>query len=438
MTVSLSSAIKWKREVFGSRTLLLAVLTFSFVGKILLRLVVLHDDQYWQSGYSFYYQMADNFLRTGTVFLEVPGPETGRYYAFRPPLYPLFIAAVCQLTQHSAAAFVCCEALVSTFTVWLVYWITARLAGEIPALFSACLYAFYPYSFYHDTQLQESVLYNALVLASVAWLLVALDGARSRFSFLAGVASGAAALTRLSHMAPILFLLAVLLFTYRYQRQQGWPLALAFILGTLGMLGPWLVRNRLVVDRFALTSETGFALARAYNEYTFRYYPYRASIDVSWDEYQANLPPEKRRELARIEDDEFACGQWYRQQALDYIRSHPLETFLHGLYKAAVSYLGILSPLQGAFKNWIYFISYWSLTLLALLGLYRIRGTSFFKVVLALVLAQAATSFIFWAHTSHRSFLDPLFAIPAGIGVAAWVCPCSLRQAGSISSQVAP
>jgi 4-amino-4-deoxy-L-arabinose transferase-like glycosyltransferase len=393
----------------------------SFAGKVILRLVILHDARYWQSGYSLYYQMADNFLRTGTFFLDVPVPETGRYYAFRPPLYPLFIATVCRLTQHSAAVFVCCEALVSTVTVWLVYRITARLAGPTPALFSASLYAFFPYSFYHDTQLQENVLYNAFSLASVAWFLVALDGAKGRAFFLAGVASGAAALTRMSHMGATLLLLMTLLLTYRHHWRQGSWFALAFVVGTLAVLGPWLVRNKLVAGRFALTSETGFALARAHSGYTFRYYPYRDSIDVSWEEYQVNMPEEKRRELAGVEEDEFARGQWYRREALDYIHTHPLEAVVRGFCKVSVNFLGILSPLKEPLKNWTYSISYWILTLLALVGLARLRATSFFKVFWAIVLAQAAVSFVFWAHTSHRSFLDPLFAIPAGVGLAALV-----------------
>jgi hypothetical protein len=180
------------------------------------------------------------------------------------------------------------------------------------------------------------------------------------------------------------------------------------------------VRNKLVAGRFALTSETGFALARAHNDYTFRYYPYRASIDESWDAYQQNMSEEQRQALDRVTDDEFACEQWYSEQAVNYMRAHPLETVVQGFYKVAVNFLGILSPLQGWYKNLAYTVSYWLLTLPALWGLVRLRGTAFFKVFVAMVLAQAAVSFVFWAHTSHRTYLDPLFAVAAGVGLA----PC--------------
>jgi 4-amino-4-deoxy-L-arabinose transferase-like glycosyltransferase len=403
--------------------LLFALLAFSFAGKVALRLVVLRDPDYWDSGYSFYFDMAENYLRTGYVCLGNPDTAGGARYATRPPLYPLLIAAVCRLTHHSAEAFVVCEALISTATAALVYRIAARLARPAAALTAAALYAFYPYAFYHDTQLQENVLYNALALGGCACLTVALEGRGWRPFFLAGVVSGVAALTRTTHTVPTVFLLGALVLTFRRQPRQALGFALAFALGVSALLGPWAVRNRLVAGHFALTSWTGAPLACAHNDYTFLYYPYRGSIDKSWAAFHENMDEEKREALKRVQDDEFTTDRWYARQAWDYVRTHPVETIGQGLYKVAVNYLGILSPLQAWYKNWAYTASYWLLTLPALWGLARLRATPFFRVFVAMVLAQAAVSFVFWAHTSHRTFLDPLFAIPAGVGLVALLPP---------------
>jgi 4-amino-4-deoxy-L-arabinose transferase-like glycosyltransferase len=262
--------------------LLSGLLALSFTGKVVLRLVVLRAPDYWQSGYSFYFNMAENYLRSGYVCSGDPLSPDGAYYAFRPPLYPVFIAAVCWLTHYSVDAFVVCKALISTATVALVYWIAARLARPAAALGAATLYAFYPYAFYHDTQLQETVLYNALSLAGCACLMVALDGRNWPGFFLAGVLSGMAVLTRTSHTAAVLFLLGTVAFASRHRPRQAFRFALAFGLGVMVLLGPWMIRNQLLTGHFALTNETGFALARAHNDYTFRYYPYRANIDESW------------------------------------------------------------------------------------------------------------------------------------------------------------
>jgi 4-amino-4-deoxy-L-arabinose transferase-like glycosyltransferase len=411
----------WFSKSWRTHRLLLALLVLSFAGKVVLRLVLMPEPDYWHSSYFFYYSMAENYLQTGSVYLGHPDSDVGRSYAFRPPLYPLFIAAICRSTHYSAGAFVVCQALLSTVTVALVYWITARLAGPPAPLLSALLCAFYPYSFYHDTQLQDTVLHTTLSLAAVACFLVALDGGKGWVFFLAGVVSGVAILTRASHLAAALFLAGTLLLIFRRRPVQAIRFLSACALGTLVLLGPWLIRNKLVAGRFALTSETGFALARAHNDYVFRYYPYRANIMESWLAFIDNLNEGQRQSLAGVADDEFSVERWYAQQALDYIRGHPLETIGHGFYKAAVNFLGVLSPLQEPSKNWVYAISYWVVTVLALCGLPRLRGTSFVKVFLAMVLAQLAVSFVFWAHTSHRSWLDPLFAIPAGVGLTTLV-----------------
>lgn len=397
--------------------LLILLLLLSFAGKAALRLVVLHDPNYWGSGYSLYFMMAENYLRPSSSIKD-PAPSRPEYSAIRPPLYPFLIAAVCRLTDYSATAFVLVEALISTAIVALVYTITARLAPPPAPLLAAFLYAFYPYSFYHDTQLQDTVLHTALSLAAVACLLPAFDGKKGFLCFLAGVFAGAAIVTRVSHSVAALFLLGLILFIFRRSWGLAWRCAAAFGLGTLVLVGPWLVRNKLVVDRFTLTSETGYALACAHNPYTFQYYPYRGSIDKSWGVFSENLPDDKRQELARVENDEMAADAWFRRLALDYIQEHPWATLGQGFYKVAVNFAGVLSPLQGTAKNTVYTLSYWALMLLALGGLRHVCHTSFFKVLLVFVLAQATVSFVFWAHTSHRSWLDPLFAVPAGIALA--------------------
>jgi 4-amino-4-deoxy-L-arabinose transferase-like glycosyltransferase len=424
----LSSGLRWR-----GGWLLCLLLIVSFAAKTAFRVLINHDSDYWHSGYSFYFQMADNYLRTGSFYIGDSDSPLHGFYAVRPPLYPLLIATVCNLTDYSATAFVFVEALISTITVALIYGVTLRLAPPPAAFLAAGLYAFYPYSFCHDTQLQDTVLNNTVSLAAVACIVCALDRQKGYLFFVAGLLAGAAILTRPPQSVAALFLLGLILWLLRHEWKRAFRFAGAFGLGTLLLVGPWLIRNKLVVDHFTLTSETGNCLACGNNPYTFEYYPYRGSIDESWATFHENMPEDKRRGLARVEDDEFAADAWYRREALDYIQEHPWETIGHGFYKIAVNFLGILSPSQGTVKNTVYTMSYWILTLLALVGLPYVRRTSFFKVFVVLVLAHMAVSFVFWAHTSHRSWLDPLFAIPAGIGMAALVRRCVERFSGSVA-----
>jgi hypothetical protein len=189
-------------------------------------------------------------------------------------------------------------------------------------------------------------------------------------------------------------------------------------LGVALCLVPWSVRNRVVAGDWSLSSEPGFALARAHNAHTFDYFPYRGSIDLSWRVFHAGLSDEERAWLNPSGGaDEFTRAARYRACALNYVQEHKLQTVGRGIYKVGVNFFGLLSPLDGPAKNWACFLSYWTLTILALAAVPLLWRTAFLRIFAVLCLCQALSSFVFWAHTSHRSFLDPLLAVAAGVGL---------------------
>ena len=200
------------------------------------------------------------------------------------------------------------------------------------------------------------------------------------------------------------------------------------MLGIFLCVSPWLIRNKTKVGSYSVSSLTGWNLMLAHNEFTFRYYPYRGSIDESGRLLQKHL---KRGPLPSLQGKEMDQNRWFRKEAWKYIHEHPGQTFKRGVVKILVNFLGILSPLQGPLKNTIYFISYWILTLLAFAAIPQVWKTDYFKIFLALIFSQSVLSFIFWAHTSHRSFLDPMLAVMAGIGLkrlwTAWYNPLKFR-----------
>ncbi|MBI4397609.1 MAG: glycosyltransferase family 39 protein [Candidatus Omnitrophica bacterium] len=398
-------------------TTLFSILLSSFLIKILICLFSAPD--YWNSGYTFYYQIAQNFLQTGTLFLSGADSlySADSLFATRPPLYPLFIAFVGTVTRFSPAWFVGSEALVSTLTVFCVYQITRLVTGSVkPALWAALFAAFYPYALVHETQLQEGVLYNFLSTFSVLLLLLAQDRRRCVLFFLTGIALGLASLARATHLIHSVFLTGLIycLNWKSFKNRLLFPASL--ILGLCVCLAPWLIRNQHVTGSFVLTSITGGVLAEAHNPFTFSGFPYRGSIDSSSHQYRKWL--EENTDLYKhIEGKgEIEQSKVFSALAWDYIKRNKAETFWRGWRKAAVNFLGVLSPLQHTVKNWIYFLSYWFLTVWAIASVRKLWGSVFLQIFLALCLSQIVLSFIFWAHTSHRSYLDPLLAVLAGIG----------------------
>src|SRR5262249_46840105 len=115
--------------------------------------------------------------------------------AFRVPLYPIFLAAV-TLGHHAFLPVLLAQSLIGAGTVLCTALIARELFGKGAASIAAILTAIYPYYVVHDTALQETSLYTFLTALAVLLLL----RVRRSGSFItatgAGLALGAAALTR--------------------------------------------------------------------------------------------------------------------------------------------------------------------------------------------------------------------------------------------------
>lgn len=143
--------------------ILVVILIASLAGKLCVRFLEMKRTPYWQSGYSLYYQIAQNLIQHDTYGrgdLTKPG---ARLLAGRVPAYPFFIATICRVTNNSSVVFVICEGLLSTLAVALVFCITSTigLAGNCPAV--SWLVRILFLCVLHDTQLQENCLLNNIV-----------------------------------------------------------------------------------------------------------------------------------------------------------------------------------------------------------------------------------------------------------------------------------
>ena len=392
------------------------ILIVSFIAKALTRMWLVRGTSIWETGYKLYYEIARNLLAEGRFYSPV-SYNTDVYLAPRTPLYPLFIAGVLQLGKHSDVFFILLQALISTLTCVWVFQITKKIASDGAALWAALLCAIFPYSFFHDTQLQETGLYTCLSTLAILSLVSALEKKTAKAFFVAGIISGLAALTRASHLIHTLIFVPFIFFWIKDRRI---PSAAALVLGLFLCIAPWMIRNHKVVGTFSLTTETGMGLLKANHPFVFDFYPAQ-SIDKSsryfLDHLNQVLDETQQRELEQTKGNEIAQNRWFTQWAFNYMKQHPAQTLKGGLIKTSVNFSGILSPQKGRFENFAYFLSYWVWTLLAFVGITAVRRTPFAGIFFILCFSQAALSFVFWAHTSHRAFLDPLLAVLAGIGM---------------------
>ncbi len=219
-------------------------------------------------------QIAVSVAQTGSYPSSYLNPRGGPS-AFRPPLFPVALAAVDKVvgtgsehTRWDAGRVL--EALLGAVTVLLIGLIATRLWGSRVGLVAAAIAAAYPPLILIGSSLLSESLFIPLVLAAVLAALQYRDDRRLRFAALAGVLVGLSALTRGNGIF-LIIPIGLMVWT----AQPGGPgrltrhalkaptVALAAL---ILVLVPWTVRN---LERFhqlvPVTTETGYALAGTYN-----------------------------------------------------------------------------------------------------------------------------------------------------------------------------
>jgi len=356
-------------------------------------------DDFWQNGYLFFYEYAKNIAAGKGLWIAGGG------YAMRPPVYPYFLA-LSFILGGSYLLVVIPQALFGTVTVACAYLIGKELFSERAGLIAALFTAFYPYYVVHDTALQETSMVTALGALSVYLLLRARRSPAAVPSLLTGVTLVATVLTRTTMLPFALGALAWLaVFGAGLPRQKILRAGFALCAFAL-LLGSWLVRNELVLDRPVLTSELGYQLWTAHNADTFSRYP-SESMDRSRDVAFQALSPADKQLVDSLYGNELALNDLFMGKALDYIREHPGETLTDGLRKTAAGFSWEINPGRAPLVQRIYFLSYAPMALLGLLGMVLAwRGWREHTLIYLQFLAFMAISAAFWAHTSHRSHLD--------------------------------
>jgi len=184
------------------------------------------------------------------------------------------------------------------------------------------------------------------------------------------------------------------------------------LLAFLAIVAPWLVRTWRVTGAPVLSSQTGRALWIGNNPLTFSAYPAR-SIDISESNAWGAVSPADRAEVGRLEDHEVARSDWFARRAFAYIRAYPLTVAGRAFRKIAAGFSWRLNPAQSTTAQIAYALSYVPIAVLGTIGMILARRNAGVILILLLFLAFSAVTAVFWAHTSHRSYLDVYWIVLA-------------------------
>jgi len=355
---------------------------------------------------------AVTFIHHG-MFGLVPGQPS----AYTQPLYGFFLVPVYWIFGRTWWSAGFAQILVATATALLVYAIGARLLSRSAGVFAAVVSTLNPYLVWHDVHLNREILDQLLAAALVLCVLVAADRRSLTWSVAAGICAGLAILGNV-RLSALPFVLAAYLLLC-----NGWSWAPVALVATAAVtVAPWVVRNKVQVGCFALTTD-GRALWKANNLQTYGLLTHGKWIDDVKDPPGHPFPnPEEARVIyarggGTFHIDECANASYYQHKAWSFVRDHPGA-------KAKLAGLGVrmlwdprttasaTDSGHGLLRTWAQPLYMSVLYLLALIGLFFAPRR--FTLLAVLILAyQTLAAVVFVGATRYRISTDFLLALLA-------------------------
>jgi len=196
---------------------------------------------------------------------------------WRCPGYPLLLAGCVWVAGDGTTGPILVQQVLAVLSVGLLVVIASRWTSTRGAGVVGALWLLDPYRGYYALWVLSVTWFVLLMLVAVwVWQRWWTGGRSPWLAGGLGALVGLAVLTRPIGMVLVPVVVLGALAGGGGMRQRGGR-TLACLVGVLLVLGPWLIRNRLVADRFALSHQTGTVLTY-----------YKAAEVLLWAEGRAN------------------------------------------------------------------------------------------------------------------------------------------------------
>jgi 4-amino-4-deoxy-L-arabinose transferase-like glycosyltransferase len=383
-----------------TKVLVPAILALAFLTRFLVRFSY-GEDYFWKNSYSLFYELSQSIAQGRGLCYEWVGLKC----AHRPPVYPSFLL-ISMIFGKSYITIVVLQSLVGAATALCAYLIAKELFDKTAGVIATSGVALYPYFVMHDTALQETGVFTFLTALAILLFLKCRRSSSQFVSLAAGVFLGLGVMTRTTLVIFVPFALAWLLFFAGLDKREAIQKTAVAALGFALIVSPWLVRNSVLLASPTFSTLSGLTLWAGNNPYTFSNYPDNSidrSVDKAWDE----LPREERLAIKQLSSDEVGQNSWFISKALAYIKEHPGETLKRAFLKLGAAFSWKQNPARPGFVQTVYFLSYFPVLLLGIVGALMARKRwKEHSLIYGLFVSFAIVTAIFFAHTSHRVYLD--------------------------------
>ena len=309
---------------------------------------------------------------TGKGFSSPLGVESGPT-AYLAPLYPYLMAGVFRFfgnsTYRSLLVLLTMNCAFAALTCIPIYYIGRRAFAESAGVGAGWLWAVLPMGFKFDTRWVWDTSLVTLLFALLFWATLALRRL-DRLPAWAGYGAlwALACLTNAAVFSLWPFFLAWLAFEL-HKKKLNWvrPIGTSVLVFALG-IAPWMIRNYLVFGRIIpFRSTFGPNLYLGNNPIA----PSAMWIQPTEDE------EEKKKYL---DMGEIAYGAEKQQEAMKFIRAHPLDFVRFSFRRFATTWTATEGPIADAWRvlpwsNRLLFLLNCAFSLLAFLGLWLATRT---------------------------------------------------------------
>ena len=369
---------------------------------------------------------AQTFVHHGT-FGFIPGEPS----AYTQPLYGFFLVPIYWIFGRTWWAVGGAQITVATVTALLVYAIGTRVMSRRASTIAAILATLNPYLVWHDVHLNREVLDQLVAAAVILCTLIAADRRSVTWATAAGLSGGLAVLGNVR-----LIFIPLVVAGYLVIR-SGWSWApVALVVAAALTVTPWVVRNKVEVGCFALTTD-GRALWKANNEQTYGLLAQGKWIDDVKDPPGHPFPnPEEARDIYRQNGkknhvDECANQSYYQHKAWVFVRDHPGAKAKLAAQAVRMEWdprttASATDSGHGAIRNLAQPLYTSILYALALLGTF-VTARRFVGLAVTVLAYQTLAAMVFVGATRYRVATDFLIALLAA-GAIEWIVARRTRR----------
>lgn len=369
------------------------------------------------------------FLFDGTFGL-IPGQPS----AYTQPLYSFFLIPIYWVFGRHWEAVGIAQILVALLAAVLVVRIGRRWLSPIAGLLAGLIATLHPYLVWHDVHLNREILDTALTAGIVLLALAVAERRTVRGAVGLGVLLGLAVLSN-TRLILLPVAIGIFLAALPGDRRRATMLGVVAVLGAAAVVVPWVVRNRVEVGCFAVTTDSR-ALWKANNVNTYETLAHNRNWIDNVPPYPGAPPtPEQAGDDYRVngritEVDECAQMAFFQDKVFDFWQEHPGEKLeLAGqagamfwdprafeTNNADVAGGSLLSLM----RRWVvpaYMIPLYALSLVGLLVVRR----RFALLAIVFLAYNTGAAMVFAGATRYRVPFDFLFALLAAAAIQSLV-----------------